>query len=113
MRVSKKAVEEKIIDKRGNLSMVARAFGKSRTWLYNYLNDNPCLKKTVEEARESLKDDAESELQKQMFRGNITALIFYLKTQAKDRGYVERSQHELSGTIQNTVTVNWDDTNTD
>ena len=93
MRASKKAISEKIIEKRGNLSAVARSFGKSRTWLYNILNDKyPELWDIVEEARASLIDDAESELQKQMFKGNITALIFFLKTQGKGRGYVERQE---------------------
>jgi len=93
MRAGKKAISEKIIEKRGNLSAVARAFGKSRTWLYNALNDKyPDLWDIVEEARESLVDDAESELQRQMFKGNITALIFFLKTQGKARGYVERQE---------------------
>ena len=100
MRTSKKAISEKIVEKRGNLSAVARGFGKSRTWLYNILNDKyPELKDVVEEARDSLIDDAESELQKQMFKGNITALIFFLKTQGKGRGYVERQEVEQSGDL--------------
>ena len=97
MRAGKKAISGKITEKRGNLSAVARSFGRSRTWLYNTLNDKyPELWAIVEEARESLIDDAESELQKQMLKkGNIAALIFFLKTQGKSRGYVERQ--ELTG----------------
>ena len=111
MRTGKKAIREKIIEKRGNLSVVARSFGKSRTWLYNALNDKyPELWDDVKEARESLLDDAESELQKQMLRGNITALIFYLKTQGKGRGYVERQ--EFTGKDgKDLVLVRWDDDN--
>ena len=96
MRAGKKAISGKITEKRGNLSAVARSFGKSRTWLYSILNNKyPELWDIVKEARESLIDDAESELQKQMFKGNIAALIFFLKTQGKSRGYVERQ--EVSG----------------
>jgi hypothetical protein len=114
MRVSKKALREKIIEKRGNLTRVAAAFGKSRTWLYNALNDKyPELWDDVEEARESLIDDAESELQKQMFKGNITALIFFLKTQGKTRGYVERQ--ELTGKDGDDLAIRfvWKDGNKD
>jgi len=107
MRVSKRNLSDKIAEKRGNLSAVARSFGKSRTWLYNALNDKyPDLWDIVTEARESLIDDAESELQKQMFKGNIAALIFFLKTQGKGRGYVERQEIEHDGSI--TMTVDWD-----
>ena len=107
MRAGKKAISEKIIEKRGNLTSVARAFGRSRTWLYNNLNGKyPELWGIVEEARESLVDDAESELHKQMFKGNITALIFFLKTQGKSRGYVERQ--EFTGKDgKDLVLVNW------
>ena len=106
MRAGKKAISNKITEKRGNLSAVARAFGKSRTWLYNNLNDKyPELWDVVKEARESLIDDAESELQKQMFKGNITALIFFLKTQGKVRGYVERQEYEQKGDSEITVTL--------
>lgn len=48
----------------------------------------------VREARlhmkEKRKDIAEGKLWGLINDGNITAIIFYLKTQAKDRGYVER-----------------------
>ena len=106
-RAGKKAISEKITEKRGNLSAVARSFGRSRTWIYKTLNDKyPELWDVVEDARESLIDDAESELQKQMFKGNITALIFFLKTQGKKRGYIERQEIEHDGKL---VILNWDD----
>jgi hypothetical protein len=108
MRTGKKAISEKITEKRGNLSAVARSFGKSRTWIYNVLKDKyPELWDIVEEARESLVDDAESELQKQMFKGNITALIFFLKTQGKRRGYVERQEVEQSGKLEIEYVNDW------
>ena len=45
--------------------------------------------------REGLKDFAEGKLMQQIDGGNITAIIFYLKTQAKDRGYIEKVEHEF------------------
>jgi len=98
MNATKNNIKKKIHEKRGNLSTVARSFGRSRTWLYNTLNDKyPCLWDDVKDARETLTDDVESELQKQIFKGNITAIIFYLKTQGKGRGYVERIEQQHSG----------------
>ena len=49
----------------------------------------------VEEEREALKDTVENKLIDEIEAGNMTGIIFYLKTQAKDRGYIER--HEVSG----------------
>jgi len=42
---------------------------------------------------------------------NPTMIIFYLKTQAKDRGYVERQ--EVTGADGGAVMVKWDDENND
>ena len=36
---------------------------------------------------------AESQLHKQILKGNTSATIFYLKTKGKNRGYVERHEH--------------------
>ena len=38
---------------------------------------------------------------------DTTAMIFYLKTQGKERGYIERQEVEHSGAVD--VVVNWDD----
>lgn len=76
----------------GNISAIARAFGVTRSAIYDYLEKRPELKQIVDEERETILDDVESELFKQAKRGNLTALIFFLKTQGKKRGYVERSE---------------------
>ena len=47
------------------------------------------------EEKERTKDFVENEFFKQVKSGNITAIIFYLKTQCKDRGYSER--REITG----------------
>ena len=76
----------------GNISAIARAFGITRSAIYDYIEKRPELKDIIQDERESILDDAESELFKQAKRGNLSALIFFLKTQGKKRGYVERSE---------------------
>jgi len=94
-RLSKKKVTESIEHYNGNISAVARSFGVSRRAVYNFVKDKyPDLWEIVQEQREMWKDDAESELMRQAMEDkNTTALIFFLKTQAKDRGYTERQEH--------------------
>jgi len=92
-KLTKKAVSEQIEKYQGNIAAVARAFGKSRQWIYEYCKEKyPELWLDVIQARETMKDNAESQLYKNILSGKETSLIFYLKTQAKDRGYVERQE---------------------
>ena len=51
----------------------------------------------------------ESSLMKAIEGGNVTAMIFYLKTQGKGRGYVERSEHDLSPNGPVTLRVVYDE----
>jgi len=60
--------------------------------VYNYRNKYPAIQEAFASKKERRKDFVEGELYKQIKRGNIAAIIFYLKTQAKDRGYVERQE---------------------
>ena len=93
-RLTKKKVQESIEHYSGNISAVARSFGVSRRAVYNFVKDkHPDLWEAVQEEREKWIDDAESELMRQaMEDGNTTALIFFLKTQGKSRGYTERQE---------------------
>ena len=57
-------------------------------------NDEEIAKAFYEE-REHTKDFVENAFLKKVRDGNVTAMIFYLKTQCKDRGYLER--REITG----------------
>jgi predicted DNA-binding protein YlxM (UPF0122 family) len=96
-RLTKKAVTESIDFYDGNVSAVARSFKVSRQAIYEFCKVKyPALWDRVVEKRAEWLDDAESELKRQMMEDhNTTALIFFLKTQGKGRGYVERQ--ELAG----------------
>lgn len=87
----KRAIEA-IKESRGFVSKAANLCDTSRTTFHAMINDHPTLREAVEDARESNKDFVENKLMVSIDEGNVTAIIFYLKTQAKDRGYVERQE---------------------
>ena len=63
--------------------------------MYQYLEKHPDLWETINEARETMLDNAESVLYQKVLAGSTPELLFFLKTQGKRRGYVERQ--EVSG----------------
>lgn len=70
---------------------VAEAYGScSPASVRNYIHRHKSLQHVVEEVIESNLDAAESALLKAIAQGNMTAVIFYLKTKGRGRGYVER-----------------------
>jgi len=97
MALTVEQVEHALKQTAGNVSSAARALGVSRTTLYNKINASTTLQQALTEYREELVDIAESALRREVLNGNITAIIFTLKTQGKERGYVERTQTEVSG----------------
>jgi hypothetical protein len=80
---------------RGNLSSAAERIGCNRVTVYNYIEAHPELKEVLKEARETMLDHAESSLYNAAIRGEGGAVCFFLKTQGKSRGYIERQ--ELTG----------------
>lgn len=107
MALSVKAIEKAIRDKRGNVSAVARSFGVSRNAIYDRVQKSTRLQTALAEARDSMLDNAETELYDQALTGNTTALIFFLKTQGKSRGYTERQEVEHSGSVP--IQMDWGD----
>jgi hypothetical protein len=73
----------------GVLSDTAKMLRTSYARLKEFIERNPALKQAADDVLEVKKDMAESELNKHIQKGNLTAIIFFLKTRAKDRGYVE------------------------
>jgi len=83
---------EALREKHGNLSAASRYLGCSRDTVRRYINTYPTVKAVADEERETLIDFAENQLFQQVKDGNITAIIFTLKTIGKHRGYVERQE---------------------
>ena len=67
----------------------------------------PTVKQALADTREKRHEWVESKLMKQIDNENLTAIIFYLKTQGKHLGYVERHQLEQSGTLQIEYVNDW------
>lgn len=87
---------------RGNISHAADTLGTSRKTLHAYLNEHPTVKDAARDIKEASKDRAETMLESRMATSD-TLLIFYLKTQAHDRGYGDHVKQEHVGEI--TVTT--------
>lgn len=83
----------------GNVSETCKALNLSRSQFYEWLNKNQKFRNSVNEIRETVKDNVESALYKNALEGNVVAQIFFLKTQCKDRGYVERVEMKHEGVV--------------
>ena len=78
-----------IRETRGALSAVADRLGVDVRTVYRARDRWPVVRDAIEEARERQLDFTEIKLHQLIADGNITAIIFYLKTQGKKRGYIE------------------------
>lgn len=81
----------------GNVTAACEKVSVSRQTFYNWLERYPKFAAQVAEVEESLIDLAETQLLLKIKQGDVTALIFFLKCKAKDRGYVEKQLHEHQG----------------
>lgn len=81
-----------LTEAKGFISVVAKRLGCNQSTVRNYIARYACCREAVENSREAMKDFAESKLFKLVDEENITAIIFYLKTQGRDRGYIERQE---------------------
>lgn len=79
-----------------NVSATCAALGISRQTFYVRKNSDPSLRERLEEAEESIIDFAESKLVEAVGEGDLTAIIFFLKTKGKKRGYVEKMENDVS-----------------
>ena len=91
----------------GYVSAACTELGCSRQHWYNKLKTFPTVQAAAESIREKRTDYVESKMMQLIDALNPTMIIFYLKTQAKDRGYVERWEH--TGADGGAIKINWDD----
>jgi len=74
----------------GNCAAVAKRFGVARSSVVELIGKRPSLQKVLKNAREGMLDHAESALYSCILDKQPWAVCFFLKTQGRHRGYIER-----------------------
>jgi hypothetical protein len=78
---------------RGLQAYAARDLGVTQQAVSDRIRRSPRLQQAVAESREIRLDTAEYKLDQAIEAGEAWAICFFLKTQGKSRGYVERQEH--------------------
>ena len=91
----------------GLLTMAAARSGIGYRTVCRYVADYPSVKEAAHDAKEAMLDYAEGKLYSKIKSGDNTCIIFYLKTQGKSRGYIERQEFTGEGgqPIKHTIEV--------
>jgi hypothetical protein len=76
----------------GNVSNVATRLKVTRATVYSYMERWKTVEDAMMDERNSFLDLCENKLASEVNKGNITAIIFALKTIGKSRGYIERAE---------------------
>lgn len=80
----------------GNITAACMKSGiKSRNTVYKWMKHDS-FKAEVDSINEAAIDYVESKLMSAIQQDNVTAIIFYLKTKGKKRGYVETIDNQIS-----------------
>jgi hypothetical protein len=80
----------------GVVSTAVKLVGIHRATFYEWIKNDAEFKQAVDDITESTLDFAETALHSKIRGGDTTAIIFYLKTKGKKRGYVEKSEVEFT-----------------
>lgn len=76
----------------GLLTMAAAKSGIGYRTVCRYVAEFPSVREAAQDAKESMLDFAEGKLYTKIKAGDNIAILFYLKTQGKARGYIERQE---------------------
>lgn len=91
-KVTAQQVSDALTKSHGLVSVAARSLGVSRATIYKYIKKYPTIKQAHDDAADAMTDTAESALFEKILAGDLQAIIFYLRTMGKGRGYTERQE---------------------
>jgi len=97
-------IEKILLDYYGNILVCAKNMGVRRETLYQWIRSSERLKKAVVAGREAMIDFTESNLFKNIAKGKEASIFFYLKTQGKKRGYIEKQEIVLPDGVKLNIT---------
>lgn len=95
-RYTEEQIKDALTKAGGFISIACKSLGCTRKTIYNYIDKFPELKDIVTDIREQYLDIAEAALIKNVKDGKSSDIKYFLNTQGKKRGYVERSELDLT-----------------
>ena len=96
-RIPTARMAEALRKSHGNLKLAAQMVGCSREAIRIRSEKVKELQDIINEEREAVIDVAESALYTKTLEGDMRAIEFTLRTIGKHRGYVEKTQNEITG----------------
>ena len=94
--IKKESILEALEKSLGVVTVACKQSDVPRSTYYKWLNEDEEFSKAVKDIENIALDFGESQLHKQIKDGNTSATIFFLKTKGKKRGYIERSELDLT-----------------
>ncbi len=94
--IKKEAILQALENSLGVVTVACKKTDTPRSTYYKWLKEDEEFAQAVKEIENIALDFAESQLHTQIKDGSTSATIFYLKTKGKKRGYIERSELDLS-----------------
>lgn len=99
----KKKVLKLLEESRGIVSYACKNGGIARETFYRWCREDKDFKQAVDDISEENIDIVESKLLNKINDDDLTAIIFFLKTKGRKRGYVEKT--EIDGDISPSLKV--------
>ena len=101
--IKKREILEALEKSLGIVTTACKQVGINRDTYYEWLKKDKEFKKKVKELENVALDFAESQLHKQIAKGNPLSTMFYLKCKGKKRGYIEQQELKVSGNMKFTA----------
>lgn len=103
VRVTDKQILAAIRSCKGLVYLTARTLGINPSTVHRRAQANPRIRELINSERQEFIDTAELALLTAVTRGEAWAVCFALKTQGRDRGYVERQEIKAEAKISVTI----------
>jgi len=103
IQLKKESLLKALHDNLCHISKSCEAANISRATFYAWQKEDDKFKEDCDAVADGLVDHVEHQLLQKINKGDTTAIIFFLKTKGKDRGYTEKQEFEIVKPIEDIV----------
>lgn len=93
----------------GLISAIAIKLGVHYRTVLRYRDQNESVRQAIEEEKEKMLDTAETNIHKEIQKGDIDTSKWFLARKGKERGYTEKIDTEHKGELKTTLVVKFEE----